>query len=226
MKNRRHIIIFALVIGVIALLAVRYPYALNTQDARFQLVYWLILLALVGRGVFVARNAPIPRLLRDLGIWLVFLLVLVALYTYREELSHSRFAAALLPTRPVTQVDGTITIAMAEDGHFYAEAEVNGAPVLFMIDTGATDIVLTPKDAQAAGFDVQSLTYDRLYHTANGTGSGAGVILDTLTLNHIRMTDISASVNQEEMRESLLGMAFFKRLKGFQVEGDTLTIKP
>jgi aspartyl protease family protein len=84
-----------------------------------------------------------------------------------------------------------------------------------MVDTGASDIVLTPADARRAGLDVGSLKFDKAYGTANGVGYGASVLLDEITVGGIRFTHVRASVNATEIGVSLLGMAFLRRLKSF-----------
>jgi aspartyl protease family protein len=70
------------------------------------------------------------------------------------------------------------------------------------------------------------LSYTKDYHTANGVISGAPVILGTMVVGPITLQNISASVNKADMGTSLLGMAFFRQLRGFSVDGDVLTLKP
>ncbi len=111
-------------------------------------------------------------------------------------------------------------------GSFYVEGRVNGVPVLFMIDTGASDIVLSPKDAARAGLAPQKLAYNRSYATANGSGLGATVTLDSLRVGTVRLTLVPTSVNKADMKDSLLGMRFLHQLKSFRFEGDTLILTP
>jgi aspartyl protease family protein len=103
---------------------------------------------------------------------------------------------------------------------------VNGSRVTFLVDTGASDIVLSPADARRIGFDPDSLVFDQLASTANGTVSGATIRLDSLAVGTIEMNGLPATVNGAEMSESLLGMEFLSRLRGWRVENGVLTLVP
>jgi aspartyl protease family protein len=102
---------------------------------------------------------------------------------------------------------------------------VNGAPVRFIIDTGASDIVLSPSDARRAGVDMASLDFARGYETANGAGRGARVVLKSLQVGQVHAADVEASVNAAPMRASLLGMAFLKRFESIEVRGGRLVLR-
>ena len=117
------------------------------------------------------------------------------------------------------------SITANENGDFYVWGAVNGSTVRFAVDTGASDIVLSPADAKRAGFNVAGLTYGGQFETANGVGLGAFVTLDTLNIGPIAFDAIPASVNRTAMRTSLLGMAFLKRLKSFEFSKQKLVLR-
>jgi aspartyl protease family protein len=93
-----------------------------------------------------------------------------------------------------------------------------------MVDTGASDVVLSPADARRLGFDLAELKFTRIYQTANGTVRGAPVRLRRITIGPIEIEDVRASVNGAPMGTSLLGMSFLGRLMGYEVTTDTLTL--
>ncbi len=95
-----------------------------------------------------------------------------------------------------------------------------------MVDTGATDIVLTPSDARRIGIDPANLEFDQFAETANGTVRGAAIRLDSLVIGPIGMGGLPATVNGADMSESLLGMEFLNRLHGWRVENGVLTLLP
>ena len=101
---------------------------------------------------------------------------------------------------------------------------MNGVALRFLVDTGASDVVLGPADARRLGFDVAALDYSRRYRTANGVVFGAPVTLDRVRVGPIALDDVRASVNGAEMARSLLGMSFLGRLKGYEVSDDVLTL--
>ncbi len=94
-----------------------------------------------------------------------------------------------------------------------------------MIDTGATDIMLTPQDASRIGIDLERLNYNQQYSTANGTTWGAPYRLDSLSIGSFDFTDVKVSVNQSTSTVSLLGMSFLDRLQSFEIRGSKLYMK-
>ena len=98
--------------------------------------------------------------------------------------------------------------------------------IRFLVDTGASEVVLSPRDAERLGFDLKSLNFNRIYQTANGTVTGAPVRLEEIRIGPIVVSDVRASVNGAEMKRSLLGMSFLGRLGGYRVNGDVLTLSP
>ena len=110
-------------------------------------------------------------------------------------------------------------------GHFVLEALVNGVPVAFLLDTGASDIVLTIADARRLGFSPQSLSFSQHYRTANGEVRGAPVRLRELRIGQFSLYDIDASVNEAPLTISLLGMEFLDRLRSYRVEDRRLILE-
>ena len=98
------------------------------------------------------------------------------------------------------------------------------ARVRFLIDTGASDIVLSPEDARRVGIDFGLLNFNHSYETANGVGKGARTTVRELDIGQSQFIDVPVSVNQAEMKNSLLGMAFLRRFKSFSFAQDRLTL--
>jgi aspartyl protease family protein len=107
-------------------------------------------------------------------------------------------------------------------GHFLVDADVDRARVRFLVDTGATKVVLSPADAERAGFSNDRLTFSEQVSTANGIVRVAPITLKKFKVGEIVLRDVEAVVNSAPMRVSLLGMSFLKRLDGWQVKGDKL----
>lgn len=214
--------------GLVLWLTGRYPNALDSEDAMIGLLRWGAILVLVASGILASRSLRLGKAVRDLAIWAAVIAGLVAVYGFRSELTMvgSRILGELEPSRSQQLAGGALEFRRGADGHFYIDAEVNGRPVRFLVDTGASDIVLSPADARRLGFRVSALTFNRIYETANGTGRGAPVTLDTVAVGQLRFGDVTASVNEAPMSESLLGMSFLDRLSGYEVRGDSLILRP
>lgn len=118
-----------------------------------------------------------------------------------------------------------VVIERAADGHFWVEGEVNGEAVQFLIDTGASHVILTQEDAERAGFRLSEQDFTVSYATANGRAAAAPVRLAELAVGDIAVTNVVAAVNGAPLPQSLLGMSFLERLAGFEVAGDRLILK-
>ena len=137
-------------------------------------------------------------------------------------------AMALTPAAPApapTLGYGEASIAKSPDGHFWADATVNGRPVHFLVDTGATAVALTAADARSLGIDTTTLTYNYTVQTANGTARAAPVKLSMISVGRAEVPDVQAFVIDGGLETSLLGMTYLGRLSKFEATQDALVLK-
>jgi len=186
-----------------------------------------LLLCVVSGGLVYATGRQLRRGARHAAIWVGVVAVLALGYTFRGDLLETalRVRGELLPAYAQAAGPHTLVVGQGEGGHYYIMGAVNGAPVRFLIDTGASDIVLDPADAARAGIDVASLDYGRLYGTANGTGHGATIAVEHLTVGPIAFAEVPVSINRAPMGASLLGMTFLQRLDAFEVRGGRMFLR-
>ena len=238
----------ATIIGVIIVAAVAallwslnnaFPDALGEPQNQVRLATslgWLLLLA--GSAVLRVRANP-GSALRALGAWLLIGLVLVWVYAYRFEAQEigNRMLSVLVPSHGVITVannpandpgastGGEIRFALNQYGHYQINARVNGVAISFIVDTGASDVVLSPDDAKRIGFGEGMLTFSERAETANGVAYIAPVTLNNISVGPISLNGLPAKVNQTPMAYSLLGMRFLNKLHGWRVEGQTLVLE-
>lgn len=110
-------------------------------------------------------------------------------------------------------------------GHFLVDASVNGAPIRFLVDTGATVVALSPDDARAAGLAPGERRFSEVMSTANGTARAARTRLRSLRLGQLEIADVPAVVMARPMAVSLLGMSFLSRLGGYSIRDGVLTVE-
>jgi aspartyl protease family protein len=108
-------------------------------------------------------------------------------------------------------------------GHVVLTAMVNGAPVSFLVDTGASLVFLTPEDARAAGLAPASLSFDRTVETGNGRVHAAIAVLREVRIGPLAVDQVPAAVI-DSLPRSVLGMSFLRRLKGFAMRRGVLTL--
>lgn len=119
---------------------------------------------------------------------------------------------------------GRIEVPRGRDGHYSLTLQINGVDVDFLVDTGASQMVLTLQDAARVGLDPEKLAFIGTAFTANGAVRTAPVRLDTVELGGIRDTRVRASVNGGEMSGSLLGMSYLNRFESIEIRGDRLIL--
>ena len=122
-------------------------------------------------------------------------------------------------------INRELTIWKAPGGHFEVHAYVNGARIRFLIDTGASMVVLSKADARRADINLSRLDYTIEFQSANGIVRGAPVTLRDVSIGQLELRDVEASVNEGAMGVSLLGMTFLSRLSGYSVRGDRLILE-
>jgi aspartyl protease family protein len=118
------------------------------------------------------------------------------------------------------------SVAKAADGHYWAEASVNGAEVRFLVDTGASAVALTPYDAQRLGFDPQSLNYAFTVTTASGQARAAQVNLASVSVSGAEVDNVQAYVIDSGLKTSLLGMTYLGRLSQFEATQNSMILRP
>ncbi len=133
--------------------------------------------------------------------------------------------ASVAPEEPAGNGFASATIPRAPDGHFYADAQINGATLRLMIDTGATSIALTRADAQAAG--IQAAPGD---FSATGQGAGGTIKLKRITLDRIAIGPVAANhveavVAEDGLPASLIGQSFLARVGRIEISGDRMTLR-
>ncbi len=131
------------------------------------------------------------------------------------------------PSPPYPQPSGWgAQLAKGADGHYWAQADVNGHPVHFLVDTGASFVALTRQDAVQLGLNPTALTYDAPVVTANGKTSAARVQLDYVSVSGVRVDHVPAMVIADGLSTSLLGMSYLERLSRFEATPTSLTLQP
>lgn len=133
--------------------------------------------------------------------------------------------SAALPRQAVLTDQGRIEIPMSFDGHYYVDAALNGTEVRFVIDTGASDMVLSQDDAAKIGLAPDDLNYIGRAMTANGEVRTAMITLGSVELGPHSDRNIKARVTEGDMDISLLGMSYLNRYEQIIISQGKLTLE-
>jgi aspartyl protease family protein len=194
-----------------------------TNDLMLGGVYILMAIMLVLGGL-MSRREPIAKLLTMALAWVGIFAAGFVLFTFRDNFSWvgQRLKAEAFGT-PVVQGRET-RIPMAIDGHFWVEAKVNGLPVKFLVDSGATMTTIDRDTANKAGVPV-SPRADQFVRTGNGIIRVATGRARDLEVGGISRHDVALQVAEHD-NLNVLGMNFLSSLNRWGVEGRWLVLVP
>jgi aspartyl protease family protein len=187
--------------------------------------------AMFATGIVQSRR-HIGQSLRQFGIWVLIILVLVSGYLYRNDLQSfgNRLVAGLGPGRAAVFTDNEgiqeVVLHKVLNGHFETPVTVNGATVQMLVDTGASRVALSYGDAETLGLNPASLAFTQRVSTANGEARAAPVTLAEVAIGPIVRNNIQAMVTEEgKLDQSLLGMSFLSTLDLLQMQTDELRLR-
>jgi aspartyl protease family protein len=194
-----------------------FPGAIQSGQDTAWLVYGLVWASFLSLRLLSGGPIRWGEKAKHAAIWLGIIAVIAVGFTYRGEVAgvFNRVRSEGSSGYPVSTGAREMVVTADPSGGYFVMGKVNGKVVRFLVDTGASDTVLSPADAHRVGIDVAALPFDRASETANGVGYGAAVRVDELTIGSISMADMPVMVNQAPMRQSLLGMSFLSRLESF-----------
>ena len=214
-------------IGVWALFTLLPGQASSHEIFNLEVIRLVTILALVSSGLIFTRRINFGEVARNISVWTGLAAVILIGYTYRAELEDVfyRVRGELVPWQANVTTDNELTITASEGGHFFVNGKANGKWVRFLVDTGASDVTLSPQDASRIGIDLRTLQFTQRYRTANGIGLGARYRLDSFSIGPIAFADTKISINKTDMSTSLLGMSFLERLDSFEFRDGKLYLR-
>jgi len=189
-------------------------------DNLARLIY-LVLLGSVIAGYFFAQNRNnLGKTAQQAAVWGLIFVGAVAVIGLWGDIRNS-----VMPSQSYIEGQATVIVPRANDGHYYVTLDIDDTPVRFVIDTGASDVVLTQDDARKIGIDVDNLFFGGIANTANGEVSTARVKLHNVRLGEITDPVVAASVNAGEMDTSLLGMSYLQRYNKIELGGGKMVLR-
>ena len=191
------------------------------QDIDFaRLVYLGLLAAVLLGSALMTRRGAFKKAAFQGGIWLVIFAALVAAVGIWQDIRSGQSSTSSFTTQ-----EGHVVISQGDDGHYRVKIKVNDQTLSFLVDTGASRVVLTQKDAKALGFKLENLQFWNTAMTANGPVSTAPVRLGEMTLGPYIDRNVSASVNSGEMKQSLLGMSYLNLYSTIEISQKQMILK-
>lgn len=193
-----------------------------SDDQAPNLLYLVTMLVFVASSLFAMR-LPVGKALKMAAAWVAIFAVGFALFSFRSEFMAigQRLKAEAVGT-PI-QAGEELRIPMAEDGHFWVEASVNGHDSPFLVDSGASVTTISRKTADVARIETGMGV--ALVETANGTVQMRKAHADSFSVGSIQRGDFPVQVNDQD-DSNVLGMNFLSSLASWRVEGNYLVLQP
>ena len=199
---------------------------MNEGDQAADFLYLMVVLVLVA-SAFMVRRVPIGRSLQMLAAWAVIFLAAFVAFTLKDDfiaLGKRVFDETRGDRAQIVQAGETLRIKQSPDGHFWVEGRLNGQPVRFLVDSGATTTSISAETARQAKIE-PSRGLPALVRTANGTVSvqrGRAA----LQVGTIERAELAVHISEAFGDMNVLGMNFLSSLSGWSVEGKWLVLKP
>ncbi len=185
-----------------------------------------ILLA-VAAGMVGAGHPRLARIMRNcayLGLVAALLLTVAELAGHN---GRSEAALWLDATRPAEIVGKETVVSMRADGHFWVEAQLNGGPVQFLIDTGATYTGISRRVAERVGIQPDPDDRGMILETANGAIVARRGTADVLRFGGIEANALTVAIGPDsEVDTNVIGMNLLSQLAAWRVEGNKLILTP
>jgi aspartyl protease family protein len=184
------------------------------------LAYLVLLAVVLVFWFFIQNRQSLNKTLQQGAVWgLIFLGAIAAVGLWGD------IRQTVQPQQLVMSDTGRVEVPRAPDGHYYLTLAINDAPVQFVVDTGATSMVLTQADAARVGLSEQDVIFYSEAMTANGVVRTAPVRLDDVALGPFRDRNVRAFVNEGEMTKSLLGMDYLSRFARLEINNGRLILE-
>ncbi|MEM8799030.1 MAG: TIGR02281 family clan AA aspartic protease [Pseudomonadota bacterium] len=195
-------------------------------DRTAGLIYLIVLLLFLGGGLVGLFWQQPGRMIRMSLIWVSIFGVVFMIGAFRSDFTYvwQRLVGAAVPGNAIAEGNRLI-LARDIDGHFWVTAKVNGRPVRFLVDTGASVVSLSAEEAQRIGFSTRDLEFTVRVNTAGGPARAAPIRLDQIEIGPARYSRISALVVETLSEGSnLLGLSALDRLQSYRVDGDQMIL--
>lgn len=183
------------------------------------LIYLAILGSMIVFWFFTSGRVSLNKVLQQIMVWALIFVGVIAAYGMWSDIRQT-----VSPQQSVISGGARIELPRARDGHYYAMAKVNGIAIRFVVDTGATGVVLRKADASKAGIEVASLAFLGEAMTANGPVRLASVRTDSFGFSGAELARFRVDVNEGQMSQSLMGMSYLQTFSRIEIANGMLVL--
>jgi aspartyl protease family protein len=179
-------------------------------------------------SALAARRLSFGETAKMILAWVAIFAVLIVIFSFRPEIKQiwNRVKADFSGSANQNVAGSTLRLTRGDDGHFSVLAHVNGQPVTFMVDSGATVTSISSDTASAIGLEVDRSAYPVILSTANGSTKAWRANIKSMRAGNISLNDHAIMVSDTLGDTNLLGMNFLDELQSWRVERDIMVLEP
>jgi aspartyl protease family protein len=188
---------------------------------------WGVVCILLLLSSLAARRLPLGYVAKAAFAWIAIFAALFAIFSFRFEFKAvwERVKADISGTAGQSVRGEDITIRRQDDGHYWLQLDVNGKPVRFMIDSGATTTAVNADTARETGIEVDTTGYPVFLNTANGSVAAQRGVIISLKIGTRELGQHDVVVSESFGDTNVLGMNFLDSMQSWKVEGNVMTLK-
>ena len=191
------------------------------EDQAPRTLYLVLLLVMVASSL-ISMKLPIGKALKMAAAWVGVFGLAFILFAFRGDFSALGQRLKAEATGAPMSDANAIKIPIADDGHFWVDATINGETAPFLVDSGASITTISRQTADKIGIGKSD---DReVAYTANGAVQMQRAVASSLNVSGIERTDFAIRVNEND-DTNVLGMNFLSSLGSWRVEGNYLVLK-
>ena len=188
---------------------------------------WGVVCILLLLSSLAARRLPLGYVAKAAFAWIAIFAALFAIFSFRFEFKAvwERVKADISGTAGQNVSGGEIAIRRQDDGHYWLQLDVNGKPVRFMIDSGATTTAVNANTARETGIEVDANGYPVFLNTANGSVAAQRGVILSLKIGTRELGQHDVVVSESFGDTNVLGMNFLDSMRSWTVERNVMTLK-
>jgi aspartyl protease family protein len=188
---------------------------------------WGVVCILLLMSSLAARRLPLGYVAKAAFAWIAIFAALFAIFSFRFEFKAvwERVKADISGTAGQSVSGEDITIRRQDDGHYWLQVDVNGKPVRFMIDSGATTTAVNASTARETGIQVDADGYPVFLSTANGRVTAQRGIIQSFKIGTHEIGQHNVVVSESFGDTNVLGMNFLDSMQSWKVEANVMTLK-